>query len=105
MKKKVEKVLKEFKSELERLYGNNLVSVILYGSQARGEAKRFSDVDLMIILNENDNSKDEELYELEFQHQLKDKVLLQTYSVEKKVFESERWHPWYHNIKVEGIII
>ncbi|MFN0050233.1 MAG: nucleotidyltransferase domain-containing protein [Cytophagales bacterium] len=104
MKKKIEKVLREFKIELKQLYGDNLVSVILYGSQARGDAKRFSDVDLMLILNEKEDSKEDELFELEFQHQMKDNVLLQTFTAKKDEFETW-WHPLYINIRNEGIVL
>lgn len=36
--KKTNIILKEFKAELEKLYGRRLKDVILYGSWARGEA-------------------------------------------------------------------
>lgn len=46
----VDIILKEFKQELKSLYGERLNDIILYGSYARGEATKESDIDVMIIL-------------------------------------------------------
>jgi predicted nucleotidyltransferase len=34
------------------LYGDRLVQLILYGSQARGDAKPDYDIDILLVLNE-----------------------------------------------------
>jgi len=46
----VRAALVEAKAALEALYGDRLVRVILYGSQARGDARDDSDVDLLFVL-------------------------------------------------------
>ncbi|MEW5803186.1 MAG: nucleotidyltransferase domain-containing protein [bacterium] len=43
-------ILKEFKAGVEKLYGERLKGVILYGSWARNEATEDSDIDLLVIL-------------------------------------------------------
>lgn len=47
---KIEEILKEFREEIEKLYGERLKGIILYGSWARGEAKEESDIDLLVVL-------------------------------------------------------
>lgn len=50
MSTRVKKLLKTFKSELNRIYGKQLKAVYLYGSYARGDARSDSDIDLLMVL-------------------------------------------------------
>jgi predicted nucleotidyltransferase len=42
----------EFVSQMRELYGDRLNKVILYGSYARGEQHEDSDVDYLVVLND-----------------------------------------------------
>jgi predicted nucleotidyltransferase len=44
-----ENLLGKILNDIRRYFDKNLVSVVLYGSLARGEVKRNSDIDLLII--------------------------------------------------------
>jgi len=44
-------LLNELKASLVNLYGDRLFSLILFGSQARGEATLDSDIDVMAVLD------------------------------------------------------
>jgi predicted nucleotidyltransferase len=46
----LEPLLTELRSELDDLYGDRLVKLILYGSQMRGEVHGESDVDVLVVL-------------------------------------------------------
>jgi len=48
----LQKLLAELKSELQQLYGEQLVAVILYGSYARREAGPHSDLDVAMVLRD-----------------------------------------------------
>ena len=44
-------ILTSLRQHLETLYGDRLAKVVLYGSQARGDATINSDIDILVTLN------------------------------------------------------
>ena|SRR5215212_7271401 len=43
-------ILAELRHRLEQLYGPRLVKLVLFGSQARGDAEPGSDIDVLVVL-------------------------------------------------------
>ena len=43
-------LFKEIKARLREVYGDRLKGVVLYGSEARGEADSDSDIDVLVLL-------------------------------------------------------
>jgi len=43
-------ILTELRQRLEAIYGDRLVRLVLFGSQARGDAEEGSDIDVMVVL-------------------------------------------------------
>ena len=43
-------ILAELRARFEVLYGDRLVKLVLYGSQARGDAAPDSDIDVLVVL-------------------------------------------------------
>jgi predicted nucleotidyltransferase len=50
MSRKVRGVLVELRRRLEALYGERLLKLVLFGSQARGDADSNSDIDVLVVL-------------------------------------------------------
>ncbi|MFN3982037.1 MAG: nucleotidyltransferase domain-containing protein [Caldilinea sp.] len=44
------RIILQLKNSFSALYGDRLRRVIVYGSQARGDADQFSDIDVLVIL-------------------------------------------------------
>ena len=43
-------ILSDLRARLEKLYGERLVKLVLYGSQARGDSEPGSDIDVLVVL-------------------------------------------------------
>jgi predicted nucleotidyltransferase len=70
--KKEKQALKLFKKELQKAFPNQLHSLKLFGSKARGDAAKHSDIDVLVILR---NSRWQNRYRI---HRVSTNVLLQT---------------------------
>ena len=87
---------------------DNTAEVILYGSRARGDNKRDSDWDVMILLNRKDVDKNVEQV---FRHHLLDIELEIGVPVSVFVYSKSDWEgkysitPLFKSIKKEGILI
>jgi predicted nucleotidyltransferase len=51
---KKEIVSKRFKEIMQELYGERLSKIILYGSYARGDFHEESDIDFLVVLNDEE---------------------------------------------------
>jgi len=51
-----EQALARFKSALQSLLGDNLLSLRLFGSRARGEGTEESDLDVLVVLQKKDRA-------------------------------------------------
>lgn len=99
----IQKLLREFKKELTRIYGERLKGVYLYGSYARGENQQGSDVDIMIVLDSYQRYGDEIKRTSELNATLS---LDYNLSVSRLFLTEERWKhedsPLLRNIRAQG---
>jgi len=55
LSKKITRVLFETKEQLQSIYSRQLREIILFGSYARGDYSKGSDIDLLLLLDHLDN--------------------------------------------------
>ena len=107
--KKLKTICNITNEKMYEIFGDKLISVILYGSYARGDYEDFSDIDIMALV-------DMEKLELgEYRRKvssfssdigLEYDVLLSIKLQDKKTFDE--WQnvlPFFMNVKKEGIVI
>lgn len=108
----VKKALNEFVKGLNEMIGCDLVSVILYGSYARGEQDKNgeqSDIDIMVLVNASvDDIKkmQKEVLNYSFDLNLKYNVLLSPIVENVEVFNHRsKFMTFYKNVQKDGVLI
>ena len=100
------KIIKAIQKALQGM--TPIVEVKLYGSEARGDARPDSDIDLLILVDGNELTDKEEdriiapLYDIEIETgvQINARVLL------KKIWENRPFQtPFIFNVMKEGIVL
>jgi predicted nucleotidyltransferase len=102
----LDKMIAEFQQELRKLYGSQFKNLILYGSQARGNATEESDIDLMIVLTHLTSPGDEILRMGEITNKLNLKYdqLISIFPISEQDFYHKKT-PLLENVRQEGIMI
>lgn len=92
------------KEELARLYGQRLVEVVLYGSCTRGEQGEDSDVDVVVVLQDEPEvgTEIERMGHLVAHLNLEHGILLSVLPTSLARWE-EASGPFWRNIRKEGV--
>ncbi len=99
-------ILENLRNRLESLYGNRLDQMLLYGSQARGDAETDSDIDILVVLK-GPVSPCEEIARTEYivaDISLAHNVVIACVFVSKSEYETKR-SPLLLNVRREGIAV
>ena len=104
--KKINEILKECGTSLENYYGSQFQGLVLYGSVSRNQSGPMSDIDLLLLLN-NEFDYFEELrriIEIIYPIQLESEHLISVKPALKSNFEDGSIQ-LYRNAKKEGILL
>jgi len=107
MPENIKNILRELKAGLRHIYGEQLHSVILFGSYARGDAHPpDSDIDVMIVLKGELNHWEAERLSSELVANLclEHDVLISRIFVAEKEYQSSKM-PLFLNVRREGLAV
>ena len=99
-------ILAEMRSRLSALYQDRLVHVLLFGSQARGDAVPGSDIDLLVILSSpvNPGQEIERTGHITSALSLKHDVVISCTFMSTGAY-AEGESPFIQNIRREGLLV
>jgi predicted nucleotidyltransferase len=101
----MEDILKTFTSYIKTAYESDLKKIILFGSQARGEATSDSDVDILIVTDKKlSKEKRNQLIALISDISIYEGTLINFIEMLTSKYESEQ-SPLLLNIRREGIVL
>jgi predicted nucleotidyltransferase len=106
MDQKVKRLVEQVKAHLHEKYGEGIKRVILYGSHARGEATKDSDVDMLVLVDQSLNPRDVEdnLSDLLYDILLDERELVSVIVLPEDHFDSRNL-PFMLNVRKEGVTI
>lgn len=100
----IEQLLVKLKKGLTELYGQRLKAVYLFGSYARGDYNRNSDLDVMIVLDAYTSYWDELVHSAALTSDLS---LEYGVTISRTIMTEDQWEkgdlPVLRNIRMEGI--
>jgi len=99
-KDKVVAITKQFRQTVENKY--NIIEMKLFGSYARGDYSKISDIDLMVRLPKVDRTIEEDLYNIAYDLELEYDCVIDVIVLPQ---EFNRNIMLYQNIQKEGIAI
>ncbi len=107
LSEKEQLVLKKFREVLGKTLGRNLVEVKLFGSKARGDARKDSDIDVVVITATGDWHICDVIYSIVTDILLEDEICISPKVINKKDYDRlyKMRTPFIKNIIREGITI
>ena len=109
MPNKIDKLLKQFLKEVENILGNRLKKVLLYGSYARGDYNRNSDLDIMILTDLSDEEIIEyrnKIWDIASNMELENDIIISPLVKNiQKYNERIDIVPFYTNVQKEGVVL
>lgn len=109
MPNNIQSILNEFLEEVKNILGNRLKKIVLYGSYARGDYNKTSDIDIMILTDLSDKEISEystKIWEKCADIEIDKGVVISP--LIRNIDNFEAWSdvkPFYMNIINEGVVL
>lgn len=105
MQENYKRLVEDFSRRALEKYGDEIDQIVLFGSVARGEAKINSDIDLLIIGNEDRFVLRKKLIDVMYPLMLKYGIYISIKTFTPKDFVSLIDSPFIKNIMEEGVVV
>lgn len=109
MPESLEGLLQEYRSKLQNVSEEHIKKVILYGSYARGDFQRDSDIDIMVLVDLDEKSLkscEDKIYDLTYDFNLEHDTEIMP--VVQNVDHFNYWkkaYMFYKNVEEEGVVL
>lgn len=106
-KKVSPEIFSEISAELQKIFGEKLKKIILYGSYARGDNSADSDIDLLVVIDDADVRKyNDTLSEIEMKIFYRYGLLISFIQEEQSFYELHKNSlPFFRNVIEEGKVL
>ena len=107
----IKNIIEDFTNKVSILLGNHLKQIILYGSYARGDFNKDSDIDIMILTDLSDNEIIEyrnKIYDVAYDIEFENDFDITISPLIKNIEKFNYWLqalPFYMNVQKEGVIL
>jgi predicted nucleotidyltransferase len=102
-----QQALSRFRDALQSLLGENLLSMRLFGSRARGEQTEESDLDVLVLVQKKDRALCRRIVEESLEVDLTYGISLAPTILSDEEYQQNRDYgtPFYHNVEREGVAL
>mgnify|MGYP006283302655 CR=1 FL=1 len=106
MDPKVKRLVDQVKARLHAMYGQGIRGVIVYGSHARDQATKDSDVDVLVLVDRSLKPSDvrESIGDLLFEIILEEGEVISVIAVPEELYKNYN-SPFMLNVRKEGIAV
>ncbi len=107
MPKQIENLLQAYRNELSNILDSHIKKVILYGSYARGDFNKDSDIDIMILVDLDDLKTCEDKI-IDLTYDFNSEHGTEIMPVVQNINHFEHWknaYMFYNNVSREGVPI
>jgi len=101
---KIRKIVDELKENISKKY--NLKELRVFGSSARGDREKDSDIDVFVCLSNVNRKIEEDLFDMAYEIELKYDCIIDLFVFDQSVYKGvNSYIPVYRNILKEGVSI
>ena len=108
---RINNIIQEFILEVNKILGNRVKKIILYGSYARGDFNEGSDIDIMILTDLTDDeivTCRSKIYHVAYDIEFDNNFDIALSPIVKNIDKFNYWLdalPFYINIQKEGVVL